>query len=219
VLSQSLYQDSLNSQTTAAAVKKLSAAIAIDRTNVDAYRSRAAHYVALKNWQGAIADYTVLLSYERSALIYRSRGAAYSNMGAIAEAIADFDRAIRFDPNLYRTWLDRGALKLKLLDLDGAIADISKSISLSPDHPQGYVVRATAYRQARKYQLALRDMDVAIALNPHERKYFAIKSAIELSMRQINSPQSAIVERIERRTNQRNSSILDRLKAFLLQSI
>lgn len=64
----------------------------------DLYAKRGQLNLWLKNWQGAIADYTNSLSHESGAVnptVYADRAEAYTAVGDYASAIADYTSAVR----------------------------------------------------------------------------------------------------------------------------
>ena len=79
---------------------------------------------------------------------------AYFERGRIIElnwndyysAIADYTKAIEFDPNYANAYLARGNAKARLEDYNDAIADLTKAIELKPDNALAYLARgATKY--------------------------------------------------------------------------
>jgi len=47
--------------------------------------------------------------------------------------IADYDKALRYDPSDADSWNNRGQAKMRLGDKPGAVADLRKALELSPD--------------------------------------------------------------------------------------
>lgn len=62
-----------------------------------------------------------------------SRGAAYSEQGDLAGAIADYDRAIEIDPQNTGAYGNRGNARRAQSDLDGALRDLNRAIELGLD--------------------------------------------------------------------------------------
>ena len=63
------------------------------------------------------------LSRGNQAITYNSRGYAYSNKGDTDRAIADYDRALRLDPNYAYAYNNRGNAYSDKGAYDRAIAD------------------------------------------------------------------------------------------------
>jgi len=53
-------------------------------------------------------------------------------------AIADFDRALQFDPKLAQAYDNRGDAKTETGDFDGAIADFNRALQLNPKYAKAY---------------------------------------------------------------------------------
>jgi len=71
-------------------------------------------------------------------------------------AIADFDRALQFDPKLAQAYDNRGDAKTETGDFDGAIADFNRALQLNPKYAKAYDNRGLA-------KLSRGDLDGAIA--------------------------------------------------------
>ena len=66
------------------------------------------------------------------AILHENRGAAYRLQGDVANARADFTRAIAVNPSYVRAYANRASLALAQRDFDGAIADLDAAIKLDP---------------------------------------------------------------------------------------
>ena len=89
-----------------------------------------------KQYENAIECYTkaIKLGYLPMRLAFNNRANAQQNLGKHAEAIADYDVIIRFDPNDAFAYNNRGFSKKELGDHTGAIVDFDKSILLDPNN-------------------------------------------------------------------------------------
>ncbi len=81
-------------------------------------------------------------------------------------ALADYDRAIQFNPKNANAYYNRGLLKAtKLQDYQGALADYDRSIKLKPTNDEAYNNRGNLKVESLKdYQGALLDYNRAIEL-------------------------------------------------------
>jgi tetratricopeptide (TPR) repeat protein len=101
----------------------------IDPTSFDDCGSRLLDATFSKNF--VISDYDQAIQlFPNSALVYRYRGRARSDLGDKKGAIADFDKAIRLDPNYADAYGGRGRARSALGDKKGAIADLQKAAAL-----------------------------------------------------------------------------------------
>ncbi|NDA09119.1 MAG: tetratricopeptide repeat protein [Alphaproteobacteria bacterium] len=67
------------------------------------------------------------------ATIFFYRGTAKNDLKDYQAAIADYDEAIRLNPELAEAFNNRGNAKSTLEDYQGAIADYDEAIRLKPD--------------------------------------------------------------------------------------
>ena len=63
-------------------------------------------------------------------------------LNQLEEAIADFDEAIRLDPNDAGAYNNRGVVKKWLNQLEEALIDFDEAIHLNPDDADAYSNRA-----------------------------------------------------------------------------
>jgi curved DNA-binding protein CbpA len=70
----------------------------------------------------------------KNAEFYRQQGIASYRNGDLPMAIADFDLAIRLDPNLEDVYIDRGIVLYRLHQSDRAFADVAQAIRIENSH-------------------------------------------------------------------------------------
>jgi hypothetical protein len=70
----------------------------------------------------------------KDAQFYRQQGIASYRDGDLPVAIADFDLAIRLDPNLEDAYIDRGIVLYRLHLRDRAFADVAQAMRLEHSH-------------------------------------------------------------------------------------
>ena len=108
---------------------------------------------------------------------YQNRGIAYVQKNLYDQAIADFSKALSFNPNDVDIYYDRGT-SYSLKDLyDRAIADFTRSISLKPDYAYAYNNRGTAYNAKALYDQAIADEIRAISSQSKRPAFAPIKNA------------------------------------------
>jgi Flp pilus assembly protein TadD len=82
-------------------------------------------------------------------------------------AIADFDQAIRLNPNFADAFYNRGNAYGRKGQPDRAIADFDQAIRLNPNYSEAFKDRGNAYDDKGQFDRALQDYDQAIRLNPN----------------------------------------------------
>jgi tetratricopeptide (TPR) repeat protein len=100
-------------------------------------------------------------------LAYNNRGSAYLFKKDYDRAIADFNQAIKLQPDRINAYLNRAAAYLSKQDYDRALADVNRVIQLQPDFALAYVNRATVYLLKQDYERGLEDLSQAIKLQPN----------------------------------------------------
>jgi len=95
------------------------------------------------------------------AVAYNHRGDAYLNKRELDRAIADYDQAIRLNPNFAMAFHNRGIAYYFQKDFDRAIADYDQAIQLNANDVHAYKNRGLA-KQA-KGDSAGSDSDIARA--------------------------------------------------------
>ena len=84
-------------------------------------------------------------STPRYAAAFYNRGNAKYDKGDYAGAIADYDGAIKLDPDDAQALNNRGNAYANRRDFDRAIADLTQALKLRPDYAQGHNDRGVAF--------------------------------------------------------------------------
>ena len=77
---------------------------------------------------------------------YGNRGDAKRAKRDFAGALADYDRAIEFDPKDPINYVSRGHARFGLRDFDGAIADFNRALAIDSKMVRAYIGRGNAKR-------------------------------------------------------------------------
>jgi tetratricopeptide (TPR) repeat protein len=109
------------------------------------------------------------------------RGSVLRHGGALEQAIAEFDRAIRLDPGLARAHRSRAMTRAESGDYPAGVADLDRALALAPDDSRSYAVRGEYHRVLGDYDAALADLDRGIALDPAQDFAWASRGATRLS--------------------------------------
>jgi len=95
-----------------------------------------------KDLQGAIDNYTKVLSYDKAnTTTYISRGSVYLDLKKYNEAITDYSEAINQAPNDPRPYAYRGRAYYELADTTKSLEDYNKAISLDSKFGYAYMNR------------------------------------------------------------------------------
>jgi tetratricopeptide (TPR) repeat protein len=118
------------------------------------------------------------------AVAYNSRGNAYKlksdldrTNGNLERAIADYDDAIRLDPNDPLFYYTRAVAYDAKGDRDHAIADYTEAIRLNPKYAGAYANRSNAYQAKGDFDRAIADDNEAIRLDPKGLFPYLIRGA------------------------------------------
>src|SRR3954471_6240536 len=84
-------------------------------------------------------------SRQNLAILHSNRGIAHGKAGDYDQAIADFDAALRINPNHLRAYVNRGNASYARRDYDRAIADFGKAIRLEPKNVAHVMSRAAVH--------------------------------------------------------------------------
>jgi tetratricopeptide (TPR) repeat protein len=144
---------------------------------VAAYRERGSLYFFLRNYDGAIADYTEVIRLKPPQSSYLgdlfARAEAYLAKKDLGRAIADYSEVIRFDhaPDSFRALLERAAAYKAEEYWDAAIADYTKYIQQrNPNKDafigQGWAHMGSAYDGNGDYSKAIADFNEALRIDP-----------------------------------------------------
>ena len=145
-------------------------------------------YSAEVKWyyQSAVVDSDVAIQLatadDNSSAAYHTRGAARAALGDYAAAIADFDAAIRLNPETAINYLDRGLAREALGEKDAAKADFEEATRKDGDLAKHYHKEGCGKNDGGAYESAIASFDKAIRLNP---EYTSVYSNRALSQNRL----------------------------------
>jgi tetratricopeptide (TPR) repeat protein len=87
-----------------------------------------------------------------SVQAYLERGIVYSEQGKHELAIADFNQALKIDPDNVYAYGIRGASYAAQGKYELAIADFNQVIKIDPDNVYAYGIRGASYAAQGKYE-------------------------------------------------------------------
>ena len=100
------------------------------------------------------------------ALAHFEAGVALQEIGHLAEAIAEYDVAIRLNPQYAMAFVNRGAAYLGQGQGERAIQDLDEAIRLDSQLAMAYNNRGRGYEALGRNERAIVDYDEAIRLDP-----------------------------------------------------
>ncbi len=120
--------------------------------------------------------------YYLSGLAHRYWGNARANAPEYEAAVADFTRALTFDPAYAQAYLDRGILYWREINHPRkALLDLDMALTLNPALHEARFNRGVAYQQLGEYARAIAEFQAYLAVgeHPYWREY-AEKMVLEL---------------------------------------
>ena len=151
-----------------AGVEDLDRCLEICPTNMSARINRGVGRHHLKNYAGAVDDYTEALAIAPNAIAFANRGLATSALKHWDAAVADFDRALALREAWPLVHHVRGVAKLGQEDFDGAVAAFTRCIELAPSHLNAYARRGSAHHRAGRPREAVADFEYVLRVAPRD---------------------------------------------------
>lgn len=127
-------------------------------------------------YEAAIRYFTRIIelgevSEENLGNAFYNRGNAFYSTGAYEQAILDYSRALRLNPDNADAYYNRGNSYANLGRDDRAIRDYSQTIGFKPDHDFAYYNRGNSYFRKGDYRRAIEDYEKAYLLSPNDDVY------------------------------------------------
>ncbi len=125
-------------------------------------------WTQVRYWRNSITLLDHALNVVHNNYIaYYNRGLAYAHLGNYKQAIEDYDKSIKINPNFHvRAYYNRGHAYTILGNYQQAIADYDKAIEVYPEYEEAYFNRGCVYAILGNHKRAIGDYDKAIELNP-----------------------------------------------------
>jgi Tfp pilus assembly protein PilF len=108
-----------------------------------------------------------IASGNASANDYLTRGLLWADRGRPDLAEADFDEAIRLEPEWRTPWLDRGNLRRAAGRPDEALDDLNRAVQLAPLDPLPYYNRGLVWLDLNEPRRAYDEFGLALRVDPN----------------------------------------------------
>ncbi len=138
-----------------------------------------------KDHDAAIAGCTAVIDDAKQkpkgrAAAHFNRGNAHSAKGDQAQAIADYDEAIKLDPKNAGVYNNRGSARSDLGESEAALADFDAAIKLNARYASAYFNRGNIHA-AQGDARALKDYDAALKYNRRNVNAYIARGALLLA--------------------------------------
>jgi tetratricopeptide (TPR) repeat protein len=124
---------------------------------------------SVKDQDARIAACTSIIAAGKNAYAaaaaYNNRGNAYYHKHDYDLAIADYDQAIKLNPQFAEAYSGRGNALDQQGDLDRALADLDRAIQLNPRLANAYVSRGNVFCKKRDFERAIGEYTQALKFN------------------------------------------------------
>ena len=131
-------------------------------------------------------EFTASTGAQKNAIVLNQQGLAKQNLGDWDGAMADYNQAIRLDPNYSAAYDNRGNVKRQQGDLNAAMADINQAIRLNPKNGLAYFNRAGVKEKKGDWDGAIADFNRAISLKPNYSAAYRERGEVKRKKGDIN---------------------------------
>jgi len=149
------------------AIADFEQAIALDRTNADAWHLLGQTHVAMKQYSEALSCWSAGLSQNPNhAPMLDDKAFLLNSLGRYSDAAADYERLVSLRPKDSAAWQGHGIALARLNHNEQALASFSQSLELKPDDVLSLYNRAAVLAALKRYQEAASDLEALICLEP-----------------------------------------------------
>ncbi|WP_392533669.1 tetratricopeptide repeat protein [Nostoc sp. C117] len=157
-------------------------AIEYNSEEVSLYVRRGFLLRYLNRYPEALASITKAIEMKPLSNYYIERGIIRTSSKDNQGALADYNQAIKLDPDSANNYLIRGNIRRLAKDKQGAFADYNQAIKLEPDSTDGYIGRGNTRIQLGDFQNALADCNQAIKIEPDNAGGYDCRSRVRYTL-------------------------------------
>ena len=190
-------------------LQRLNQQIAKQPKNAKLYLERGQVYFSLREFDGAIEDYTAAITLDNQQYdAWFWRGMAQGRVGNVAAGIEDISVYIEHNPNDSRAHTKRGVRYLWLGDRDNASKDFHRAIELDPKNAEAHDDLGVVLAQQGDYQRALEHFYQTVQIDSsYQKGYHNLAMALYIMNRDVDALQ-AVDYAIQLDPEARNSMLL-----------
>jgi len=161
------------------ALVDLNESIALNPNDPAAFYNRGEIHRARGDNERAIVDYSKAIAMKSFSNPYNGRGNAYRNLGHYANAINDYNAALRLSPNVAVIYANRGDTYVLMKQYDKAIADYDTAIKRDSNLTRAYFGRGEAYLGKGDAKRAAVEFRQVLMREPEDQKALAMLGQAE----------------------------------------
>lgn len=155
------------------ALESFDKAIQADKVSINAVVGKANALAELKKEAEAQELLRQAISMmPSSAIDYLARGAAFRGLGQYEKALADYDEALKRNPDFPEVQMNKGVVFWHKGDHASAIPFFTAAIKLDANFVEALTNRGAAYRKTGDINAAIADYLKAIQINPNDAMTF-----------------------------------------------
>ena len=150
----------------AGAVAAYTEALTADPSCAEAHLERGSAHRLSRRFDEALRDLGAAIELGTGGEAHFRRALTYSELGQYDPAFADYDEAIRQNPDHAQAYLNRGLTALVVGQLDRAAEDAEHALKIDPFLIRARFLRGMAFGKLGRHDLAAPDLDAVIAAEP-----------------------------------------------------
>lgn len=110
---------------------------------------------------------------------HNNRGDYYYRLKEYDKARADFQAAIKLNPEFTRAYRNLGKVERDCGRITPAIEALTRAINIAPEKADAYIVRGNMYQSIGSYDKALADAEKALSLEKNVSAYINLSAALD----------------------------------------